>query len=230
MYDRSIHLWCLTYDRPPKHKKTASNYKFLDLVQWHCCGYFGTGGSMHQNWGVENYCKGWVSSPPPGRSGLCPNQGGIFRPAAAKLNWADICRSGPSLPGRSHHLAHGERNWSAVGTRIYRDALMEGQDSFPLRERWVSSEWGGQWVMGQKWLKGCPSDNLGAKRLDASVTSRWWDWVLGWPFSSLLEGSSQEKKGRLNLPKTLCKLKTLQREWKHSWMVQSRCFHIWPTP
>ena len=37
MYDRSIHLWCLTYDRPPKHKKSASTIilgQYNDTLLW----------------------------------------------------------------------------------------------------------------------------------------------------------------------------------------------------
>ena len=112
MYDRSIHLRCLTYDRPPKHKKSVSNYNSW-TVQWHTVVVTlarGAHGSKPKHTQCEKYFKGWAS-----RSGLCPNRGGIFRPSAAKLIFAGSSRG----EAATWHLLGG-RNWSGAGTRFYR--------------------------------------------------------------------------------------------------------------
>ena len=122
MYDRSIHLRCLTYDRPPKHKKSVSNYNSW-TVQWHTVVVTlarGAHGSKPKHTQCEKYFKGWAS-----RSGLCPNRGGIFRPSAAKLIFAGSSRGEPA----TWHLLAGETDL-ALGRDFTEGCLRP--DPFPF--------------------------------------------------------------------------------------------------
>ena len=121
MYDRSIHLWCLTYDRPPKHKKSASTIilgQYNDTVVVTLAR--GAHGSKPKHTQCEKYFKGWVS-----RSGLCPNQGGIFRPSAAKLIFAGSSRG----EAATWHLLAGETDL-ALGRDFTEGCLRP--DPFPF--------------------------------------------------------------------------------------------------
>ena len=117
MYDRSIHLWCLTYDRPPKHKKSASNYNSW-TVQWHCCGHIGTRGAWIKT-KAQSISKG--GRPVPG----CALTGvGFF--GRRLLNWYLQDRPGARRPPGTWR----EKLISGAGTRFYRG--MPSSRSFPF--------------------------------------------------------------------------------------------------
>ena len=114
MYDRSIHLWCLTYDRPPKHKNTASTHNswiphndtvVVTLAQqrgWHASKL--KHGKWFQRVGV--------------RSGLRSNQGGIFRPLSRYLQEAPGAQKPPAGAPREKMIWRLDRDF------FYRDAVM----------------------------------------------------------------------------------------------------------